>query len=330
MLTRLFLLIFLSAVLCADAQDLHFSQHYNFPLQFTPAQTGAFQGDLRAMGIYRSQWTSVPVSYRTMGLAADKKVWQKGANTLAAGMLVERDQAGDGGLSWSQFGFSGAVSRALTEVSALSVGFGFAMVQRRVDISGLKFKNQWTGDAFDPALPTKENFNQSSGLSPTLSAGLNWRLQLSRSRTRADIGIGAFHLNRPTIGFGDVGKEPLPLRMSILANTAIQVNESFDIIVFALGQQMRTAREVLFGGGGRLWLIPGQSALQFTIGTRFGDAMIPALQYEFGEWTVGLSYDWNISKFQTATRRQGGFELAVVYRTVPPPPVKTFKSCPMF
>lgn len=93
---------------------------------------------------------------------------------------------------------------------------------------------------------------------------------------------------------------------------------------------MRTARELEGGGGVRLWLTPGQNAVQFTLATRLGDALIPALQYEFGDWTVGLSYDWNISDFEQATRGRGGYELAVIYRTVPAPAVKTFKSCPIF
>ena len=300
------------------------------PLQFTPAQTGIFRGDFRAMGIYRSQWSSVPVSYRTIGLAADKKVWQRGSNSVGAGILVEQDKAGDAGLSWTQFGFSGSVARALNEENSLAVGFGFALVQRKFDISGLKFRNQWTGDSYDATLPTKENFNQSSGLAPTLSAGLNWHFEQDRTRTRADVGFGAFHLNRPAVGFDDSQKDGLPIRLAFLANSAVQVNESFDIVVFALGQQMRTAREIVFGGGGKLWLMPGQTAVQFTLATRLNDALIPAVQYEFGEWTVGLSYDFNLSKFKSATQRRGGFEIAVVYQVLPAPPVKTFKSCPLF
>jgi hypothetical protein len=61
-----------------------------------------------------------------------------------------------------------------------------------------------------------------------------------------------------------------------------------------------------------------------------GDALIPAVQYEYGDWTIGLSYDWNISDFDVATRGRGGFELAVLYRPLPVPPVKKFKSCPVF
>ncbi len=330
MLTRVFTLIFLGVAVFAPAQDLHFSQFYHNPMHYNPAQTGVFQGNLRAMGLYRSQWTSVPVSYQTFSVGADMKAMERGANSIGAGLLIQNDKAGDAGLRWTQLGICGSVSRALTERHALSVGFGVGLVQRRFDISGLKFKNQWTGDVFDPGLPTKENFNRSSGLAPTLSAGINWNLQVPGARTMANAGVAAFHLNQPSVSFQDDPDERLPLRLAFSANSAVQLNEFLDLIVFAGAQQMRTARELEGGGGVRLWLTPGQNAVQFTLATRLGDALIPALQYEFGDWTVGLSYDWNISDFEQATRGRGGYELAVIYRTVPAPAVKTFKSCPIF
>ncbi len=331
MSTRLCFWFLLAAAVPAGAQDLHFSQPYLFALQCSPAQTGLYEGDFRAAAIYRSQWSSVPVPYRTMGLSADKNWWHRGANGIGAGIQVAHDKAGDAGLSWTQLGITGSVHRSFSAQQTLSAGFGLALVQRQVDISGLRFKNQWTGDVFDPALPSKESFNQSSGLAPSLSAGLAWRLAVSRSRTQAEVAVGAFHLNRPELGLGDAAAASrLPLRWSLQANCVVEANESADLVVFALVQQMRTARELVFGAGGRLWLTPGQSALRATLGIRFGDALLPAVQYEAGDWTVGLSYDWNISGFKAATAGRGGFEIGAVYRSLTAPSVKTFKSCPVF
>ncbi|MCS7037873.1 MAG: type IX secretion system membrane protein PorP/SprF [Saprospiraceae bacterium] len=63
-----------------EAQDLHFSQFYHHPMHYSPALTGAFEGEVRAMGLARSQWTSVPVSYQSLALGADRKVWARGKN----------------------------------------------------------------------------------------------------------------------------------------------------------------------------------------------------------------------------------------------------------
>ena len=121
--------------------------------------------------------------------------------------------------------------------------------------------------------------------------------------------------------------------MRITANLsgALEVAEQLDAVAFGALQQMSDARETLLGGGLRLHLDPATAtAVQVSIAARFGDAIIPAVQVERNNWTVGLSYDVNTSPFKVATGRRGGFELAVVYRNVPVPPVKTFKTCPIF
>lgn len=322
--------LFCSVAACCLAQDLHFSQFYLNPLQINPAQTGVFEGDLRASGIYRSQWTSVPVSYSTFGGAADRKMLRLGANTLSAGLQLQHDKAGDAGLRWTQVGLSGAVSHALSESQSLSAGFGLAVVQRAFDISGLTFKNQWNDYVFDPDLPSKENFNRSSGFTASLSGGLNWQYAPAGTRTVLSAGVGAMHLNRPKVSFDDNPEERLPMRLAVNANFMLPLNEFFDLVVFGLSQRMGKAQEIVAGAGTRFWLVTNETALQFTVANRAGDAIIPAVQYLRGNWTFGLSYDINISDFDVATGRRGGFEVAAVYRTLPAPPVKAFKSCPIF
>lgn len=335
MLRHIFVaLLALSALTTTGAQDLHFSQFYHNPTHYNPALTGVFRGDWRAAGLYRSQWTSVPVSYRTFSGAFDWKALRLGANQLSVGLQLQHDKAGDAGLSWTQIGVTGSIAHALGEKQALSAGFGLALAQRTVDLSALKFKNQWTGEVYDPGLSSKENFPESSGFVPTISAGLNWHYEPSEDRRdRLDVGIGAFHLNKPAVNFRDNTDVELPWRTALNAQLMWQTNDITDVTVFALGQQMGKNREILFGGGVRRWLgAYGDlgTAVQFTLATRLGDALIPAFQLERGGWTLGLSYDWNYSKFDVATRGHGGVELAAVYRTTPPPPVKAFKVCPIF
>jgi type IX secretion system PorP/SprF family membrane protein len=318
----------------ADAQDLHFSQFYHNPMHLSPASTGVFRGDLRAAAMYRSQWTSVPVSYQTFSGAFDWKALRRNNNLVAFGMLLQHDKAGDAALTWTQIGGTASVAHAVGASQALSVGFGIAFAQRSFDISGLKFKNQWGGDYFDPTLPTKETFGSRSGLFPTFSAGVNWLYEPMDSRTRIMAGLGAFHLNRPIAGFSDDKSSRLPVRIALNINATKQLTESLDIVVLSSWQQMKTAREIIVGAGVRSILarneMEAETAVQFTFSSRLGDALIPAVQVERGSWTVGLSYDWNTSAFEAATNNRGGIELAVVYRTLPVPPPKLKKACPIF
>lgn len=311
------------------AQDLHFSQFYHNPQHLNPALTGIFRGHFRAAALYRSQWSSVPVPYTTFSGAVDWKALNRGLNLLSVGFLAQHDRAGDAALTWTQVGASGSVAHALGATQALSAGVGFAFVQRAFDISKLKFHNQWAGDLFDPSLATGESFDKNSPLAPTLSAGLNWHYEPTETRTRLDAGIGAFHLNRPKINFRDDADQRQPVRLTLSLNGAWQMSELTDFVAFGAGQQMADAREIVAGGGLRR-VLSKDAAAQFTLAARLGDALIPAFQVEWRDWTAGLSYDWNISAFDIATGGRGGIEIAVVYRPLPVPPMKTFKACPIF
>jgi hypothetical protein len=48
------------------------------------------------------------------------------------------------------------------------------------------------------------------------------------------------------------------------------------------------------------------------------DAFIPVLSIEFGQYTMGISYDINVSKLKTASSGRGGLELSI--RFVSPNP----------
>lgn len=45
--------------------DPHFSQYYMYPSWLNPALTGAFDGDYRVTGIYRSQWGNITNPFAT-------------------------------------------------------------------------------------------------------------------------------------------------------------------------------------------------------------------------------------------------------------------------
>ncbi len=333
MLARLLTFMVLLAFGPATAQDLHFSQFYHHPLQLNPAATGVFVGDWRVAGLYRSQWARVPVDYRTFAAAFDSKIVRRGLSQISGGLLLERDQAGDAGLSWTQVGLTGSVARALSDKQAILVGVGLGFAQRSFEIEKLKFRNQWTGDVYDATLPSGESFDRSSGFVPTLSAGILWHYGPADTRTHLDAGVGVAHLNRPAVSFRDDARAALPMRFSLLLQGAWQFNDLLDLVGFGSVQQLGKSREMVFGAGLRRVLTTGpanETAVQFSLAVRVGDAFIPAVQMERNNWTVGLSYDWNTSGFQAATQHRGGFEIAAIYRHLSVPPVKVSKSCPIF
>ncbi len=327
------LLLLVSALtITAFGQDLHYTQFYLNPLHLSPAATGIFDGNIRVTGLYRSQWEKVPVGYTTFSGAVEWKAIRQQKNLLSLGLLLQNDEAGDARLSWLQIGATMSAAHALNESHAISLGFGVAFAQRNVDIGRLKFKNQWNGDAFDPGLPTGESFNRSSRLAPTISTGLLWHYQQSESRSRISAGGGMSHLNRPVVSLGDF-EERLPYRISFFANMIWQIDARHDLVFIHEWQQMTRTKEWLFGAGIRRVLTTGmanETTLQMTFAHRLGDALLPAIQVERNNWILGLSYDWNISRFERATNGRGGIEIAVIWRKIPVSAPTTVKSCPIF
>ena len=57
---HLLLPAFVLFVLALSAQDIHFSQFGNSPINLNPGLTGAFGGDMRFVANYRNQWRVDP------------------------------------------------------------------------------------------------------------------------------------------------------------------------------------------------------------------------------------------------------------------------------
>ena len=47
---------------------------------------------------------------------------------------------------------------------------------------------------------------------------------------------------------------------------------------------------------------------------RWKDAVIPVVQLEYKPFTIGLSYDVNVSPLKTASQGRGGYELGITYQ----------------
>ena len=163
-----FILTLMSVLFAAPTfgQDIHFSQFYNAPLNISPALTGIFQGDIRLITNYRSQWERVPVSYRTFSASADMKFLSPKfkRSFFSGGIVANQDQAGTSKLTAINLGLTGSYTRQLSSNIYSTVGALFSFNLRYFKLNDLLFDRQWNGDVVDPNLPTGEAFSSTSNV----------------------------------------------------------------------------------------------------------------------------------------------------------------------
>ena len=302
-----------------------------------PALTGISKGDIRLTSLYRSQWKTANSPYKTFDVSAEKKFYDITHDRwwFSGGINLFSDQAGDGQLSNNHVVLTGSFTRMLDKYSFLSFGITAGFGQRGFDLCSLRFDNLWNGDVIDPTRSSNENFDDTNIWYPDLGAGVNIRRQWRKSRTKIDFGVGLFHVNQPDQSFYNKDKSNLPMRASFYAIPVVQVNEKGDIVGAATAQNQGQYFEALVNVGYRYYLSTQRSkevAVQLGFGYRFnaiGDAFMPAAELQYRDLMVGLSWDMNVSKFSTATKHNGGPEIAIRYIFHKVYPIKLFKACPL-
>ena len=318
------------------AQDIHFSQFYNAPLVINPAQTGIFRGDQRFSANYRNQWQAANVPYTTFLGAYDQKLLNKRMDEqfLSVGGFLFYDEAGDADLSTLNVSVSGSYTRVLDGVNFVSLGVQ-AGIGARSFSDGYTTDKQFVGGRFEQTASTGEDFNSSSIVYPDLAVGLNWHGQQPDKRTSFDVGVALYHFHQPNTAFAMQAEAPLATRLSVTFLPTVQLSDKLDGVVQFMTQIQNTYVETVGGLAARYHLSTkrgNELALQAGGAMRLNavsDAFVPSLQVFYQNWRVGLSYDLNISDFNTATNQRGGLELSARYIITTIKPLRNFKLCPL-
>ncbi len=322
-----------------SAQDIHYTQFYNSPLNLSPGLTGIYDGDHRFSGHFRRQWQNVPVDYLTFTGSYDGKIYPKktGDNFFGAGVHFNYDRSGFTKLQLAQLALSGSYSIVVNSSFIITPGIQAGFSQRAFREDDITTDAQYSVplQMFIPSLPIGEDFDNTSIGFANLGAGINFRWQKD-FRTHLDFGVGAFHLNRPNQAFYDDQEFKLSSRYSGYVMGTLKLIESFDLVGRAATQLQGEYNEHV-GSLGLRFHINQQRGKQLNLllgaNARFTtsmDAIAPTIEVEFNTLKVAASYDINISEFNTATEGRGGPELSVIYRIVKVKPLKVYKTCPIY
>jgi type IX secretion system PorP/SprF family membrane protein len=329
--------LILIGTLVSQAQDPNFSQFFVSPLTLNPALTGKFDGVYRVAGNYRNQWPSIYNAYNTGTVSYDVGILRNRIpefDQFGVGILALTDKSGQGGVYQDNYlALSLAYHKALDENGYHQIGLGFqgAYTDKKIYPNKAHFEDQLTSNGWTGV--TSEIFtNQQLGVSYfDMNLGLFYNGSTNGSNNFY-FGSSMYHVNRHKESF--VGANYiLEPRLTLQAGGMMPIGDYNAFHFSALHSRQANATNTLIGGAYMLNINPDEySPTNLYLGTwvRFGDAIIPYVGLEFGEFRVGATYDVNVSSLKPGSNMRGGAEFSIIYIKQPVDPNAKKLNCPKF
>ncbi|MCC6182539.1 MAG: PorP/SprF family type IX secretion system membrane protein [Bacteroidia bacterium] len=331
----LFIVFLVLSSMSVNAQDVHFSQYNGSVLNLNPAFTGLFDGDYRVNGIFRSQWSSVPVPYQSFSIAGDGRFKTKKmkSDCFGVGIMFNNDKSGDTHYGTNQLYLSASYIHKLNTDSTLllSLGLNGGVSNVGFNYSLMTFDNQYQGNTYNAANNTGEHFTKTASTFGDFSFGTALQYAL-KQRAYIQYGISFHHFTSPKLTFQNNNSIKIDPKLNNSLCFAYPVGANTDVLAEVLVSNQGKYNEIVPGAQIKLRLDETRNqVISAGIYYRLKDAAIARVGYQVKTLTAGISYDVNMSKFLAATNRRGGFEIYVTYifkKLVPFVP-KT-RVCPIY
>lgn len=303
----------------SSGQGMHFSQYYNAPMLLNPANTALTSDADYRLGVnYRSQWASVPVPFNTFSGFADFQLLRNRnlTNWMGMGVAMFSDKAGDGQLALNRYEGFLAYHVQTGNFSMFSVGLSGGWVQRSVDFSKLTFDRQWDGFTFDPSMSSDETGFNAKAEYLDIGAGVNYAYY-PNEYTYIKLGVGVSHINQPKESFYNQSNT-VKMRPTANLDVIYMPGESFTINPSVYYTRQGSAQELVYGVQAKAFLsednIGNPTNLLFGIYHRYGDAIVPALGFEWAGVRFLTSYDFTMSTLSSDVRSNGAIEFSLIYQ----------------
>ena len=303
----------------ASAQDLHFSQFMNSPLLTNPANTGFIpQADYRLGVNYRNQWSAImTVPYKTMSAFGDVQVFRNRIETgwLGLGGVILHDVAGSGNLTSTKVYGSVAYHQMINAGSLVSAGFNVGWANKQINVTNLKFPDQYDGKFFDNHLPTGVALTANNINYLDLQAGVNYAYFPS-DKVYVNAGFSAMHVNRPRESFFDQTPgidNRVPMRFTGFLNGSFKLNDQWIINPNIYFSEEAKASEIVGGVNAHYNLSgDGENELIGGVYYRYQDAIIPMIGLVYKDYTFTFTYDATMSTLRNYNNTRGAFEFSLI------------------
>lgn len=302
-----------------SAQDLHFSQYILTPTFLNPGAAGTFIGDYRGLLNFKEQYSSFNKAYQTYHGSYDMPITRNGRyKAMGAGINLFQDIAGDSKTKSTSVTLNLSQTIQFASYADLSLGISMGYTQYSANYADLMWDAQWDGVTYDERLPTQEIFFGRNQGHFDFGAGLFYRY-FDYDGFPYEIGLAVSHLTTPSIGVWD-DQDELPMKITIHGKKEFELyNDRFALIPMFFAAKQRTAYEI--NGGMLVRYDVGlhskytgyykNTTIYFGASYRWADAIVPQFLINLKEkYTLGLSYDVNISPLVAGSRYKGGLEVS--------------------
>jgi type IX secretion system PorP/SprF family membrane protein len=326
----LIIIIFVSSGL--KAQDIHFSQVMETPMALSPANTGFFNGYIRAIVNYRSQWASMNNAFQTQGISVDGGLFKskKKAAFMGAGLTIYNDVAGAARVrkTSAMVNLSGLVK--LGKKSAISVGLAGGTAASNGNYANLKYASQFNGNYIDPGINSGELPNRQF-TTVDVSVGAAYEFTSFKKDQDHDdilnfkISFGAFHLNKPTQDYSAGANYRLPIKYVYAFTSAYDLEDTKFTITPTFVYQNQAGNNQQFMGsylkyrmksGTKVTGVKTQNAIGIGVFYRRRADVIPSFIFDIGDYSIAMAYDVNLSAYTQASKGFGGFEIALRFNSL--------------
>ncbi len=340
-LPALLLGLFMLVSSLTDAQDIHFSQFYLSPLNLNPAMTGVMNCNHRLVANFRNQWASVlrGNAYNTFSASYDQRIPVARYDYLGIGGTLWGDRAGQTKFSTLQGRLSASYSKKMggsrNTAHYLVVGADVGLTQRSIDYFSAQWGLQNDNGVFNGGLASGENnLGRDNFLFADVAAGLLWFSVLDEDNNFY-FGGAYSHLNRANQSFDKARFQPLWSKFTIHAGGEFMIADRMGlvpgVVIFLQGPSFQlnagTSLKFLLSNKNSYDYQAFQAGLWARVANRYieknksgflVDALILSTRFDYNQFSVGFSYDLNVSSLTAASSYNGGFEFSLVYKICNP------------
>ena len=312
------------------AQDTHYSQFNSAPMQLNPALAGLNNCDYRVAVNARTQWSSVDGignGYNTFGASADFAVGKvTKVNSFAGiGISVGTDFSGVTSYNTNRADITAAYHFMIDRRgnSSFSAGLQFGFNHRGFSASKSTYDDQYNTvtASYDPTLPG-ETFARTNMIYFDAGVGLLYSQYFKQHKHNFYIGLAVNHVNQPSISWStsgllnNSGTDRLYAKVTFHGGTTVQLGDKLWLMPTFMFLFQGPSQQYNFGSLVKIKLGNSISTTFFYAGAQFRaplDAVILQARMDYKGFSVGFSYDINVSKLIPASQTVGAPELAIMY-----------------